>query len=160
MAGGTIAAGANPAYTSTIAIASTAETTTYADRYNYVAVTNDGASTLYVTTNGTTAAATGAGVYSVPPNTTMVIANQLILWEQSSNALIAGVEKIPTGGGSPSEINTSTTQTTSQMQPGRIYPMMGSLEGNIPSGSFPNPGTKVSVFSATASAPYTIVGAG
>lgn len=160
MAGGTIASGANPAYTGAITGASTAELTTFADRYNYVTVTNEGATPLFVTTNGTTASASGSGVYSIAPNASTTIANQLPLWVQSSNVLNAGVEKIPTGGGSFSEVPTSTTQGTTPAQPGRVHPMMGSLQGNIPAGSFANPGTKVSVFSATASAVYTIAGAG
>ena len=160
MAGGTIVSGANPSYTGAITSASTAEQTTFADRYAYVTVTNDGATPLFVTTNGTTAAATGAGVYSIPSNASATLANQLPYWDQSSNALIAGVEKIPTGGGTYSEVNTSSSQGTSAAQPGRINPMMGSLTGNIPAGTFPNPGVKVSVFSATASAPYTVAGAG
>jgi hypothetical protein len=159
MAGGTIASGANPSYTGTITSASTAEQTTFADRYNYVTVTNDGATVMSVTTNGVTATATGAGVYTIPPNTSLTLANQLPYWDQSSNALIAGVPEIPTGGGTFSEALTSTTKT-SAAQPGRVYPMMGSMQGNIPAGSYPNPGVKVSVFSATATAPYTIAGSG
>lgn len=160
MAGGTIAAGANPTYTGTITAGGTAEQTTFADRYGYVNVTNDGATVLYVTTNGTTAAAGGAGVYAIAPNASATIANQLPYWQQTSNVLLPGVEKIPTGGGTYSEVTTSPTVLTSPAQPGRVHPMMGSMMGNIGNSAFPNPGVKVSVFSATTSAPYTIVGAG
>lgn len=160
MAGGTIGAGANPTYTGTVTTGGTAEQTTFADRYGYVNITNDGSTIMYATTNGTTAAAGGSGVYAINPGTNLTIANQLPYWDQSSSVLLPGVEKIPTGGGTFSETTTSPTVLTSPSNPGRVHPMMGSMMGNIGGSGYVNPGVKVSIFSATTSAPYTIVGAG
>jgi hypothetical protein len=126
----------------------------FLERYNYVAVTNDGAAIISVTTNGIAATATGNNVVTIPAGVTMVIANQVPMWFPSSRNIVAGVEKIPTGGGSGSEVNTSTTVTTTPMQPGRIYPMMGSLAGGVA-----NPGTSVSIIGTAANA-YTVTAVG
>lgn len=77
MSGGSVPAGQS-SWISTIATANTAEETTFADRYNYVAVTNGGAAgeVLYVTADGSTPQATGAGnEVMVGAGETRVIAN-------------------------------------------------------------------------------------
>lgn len=160
MAGGTVSSGTST-YSSTFAAAGTAEATTFADRYGYVLVVNTSTTgEIYATANGTVASATN-GV-PVGPGQSVLLANGLKLWYQSSNVLISGAPKIPTGGGSNSEVATSTTQTTSPAQPGREVPMMSSAAGNIPAGSYANPGTNVSLWTASSggATSYTISGTG
>jgi hypothetical protein len=155
MAGGTVSSGTS-VYSSTFTAAGTAEATTFADRYGYVVVTNTSTSgEIYATANGSTASATNG--IPVGPGLSVVIANGLALWFQSSRVIAAGVEKIPTGGGSFSEVQTSTTVTTNPAQPGRVVPMMGSLAGQAA-----NPGTNVSLWTAASggATSYTISGTG
>lgn len=155
MAGGNVSSGTST-YSSTFTTAGTAEATTFADRYGYVVVTNTSTTgEIYATANGTVASATNG--LPIGPGQSVVIANGLALWYPSSTVLKAGVEKIPTGGGTGSEVNTSPTQTTSPAQPGRIHPMMSSLLGQVA-----NPGTNVSMWTASSggATSYTISGTG
>lgn len=151
MSGGTVTA-AQSSYISTIATASTAETTTFANRYGYVAVTNLSATAgdfLTVVADGSTPQLSGAGTgVIVAPGQTRVIANGLGTWYQTSNVIPVGVNQF--GGG-----NTSSGPAS----PGTVQSQR-SLAGNQPAGGYPNPGTKVTVISATASLPYAIEGTG
>lgn len=155
MAGGTVPSGVS-VYSSTFATPGTAEATTFADRFGYVVVTNTGTTgEIYATANG--AVATGADGLAIGPGASAVIANGSQIWYQSSRVIAAGVQGIPTGGGSNSEINTSTTVGTNPAQPGRIHPMMGALLGVVA-----NDGTSVSVWTAASggATSYTIAGNG
>ena len=154
MSGGTVAHGQS-SYEGAITTASTAETTTFADRYGYVAVTNAGASgVLYVTADGSTPTGSGAGTQvAVAPGQTKVVANGLPLWYQSSNVTPAGTSEIPFGNGAVSAASSSVTSTPAQ--PGETLPYMASGRGQVS-----NPGTKIIVMSSTASLPYSLEGTG
>jgi hypothetical protein len=144
MSGGTVAAG-NSTYSSTIAVASTAEMTTFADRYGFIEVENGGTSgLLYVRADGQAATVAGNNCIVVGPNQTAVISNGLPLWFQSSKVIPQGAIEYPSGN----------TQQTGPAEPGMVTPME-SLAGQEA-----NPGTKVSVISSTASLPYTLAGTG
>ena len=150
---GTLANGVN-AYSSTL-VASTADTVTFSDRYGYVTVTNTGTTgVIYARADGVAATVAGNSNIAVNPGQTVVIANGLALWNPVSTVTLAGVEKIPTGSGSFSEVPTSPTQGTSPAQPGRVHPMMSSLAGKVV-----NPGTLVSVIGAGTNT-YTVAGTG
>jgi hypothetical protein len=156
MAGGTVPSGVS-VYSGTITAAGTAEVTTFADRYTAVVVTNTGpAGEIYATANG--AVATGTDGLPIGSGQSSTIANGSQIWYQSSRVIPAGVPKIPTGGGSNSEVLTSTTVATSPAQPGRIHPFGSALTGGVP-----DDGTTVSIFTASGGTPattYTITGAG
>jgi hypothetical protein len=154
MAGGTVPSGVY-VYSSTFATPGTAEATTFADRFGYVVVTNTSTSgEIYATANG--AAATGTDGLAIGPGESATIANGGQLWYPSSRVIPAGVPKIPTGGGSNSEVLTSTTPT-SPAQPGLIYPLGSSLLGTTA-----DDGTTVSVWTASSggATSYTIAGNG
>jgi hypothetical protein len=132
--------------------ASTAFDFTSPDFWNYIAVTNLGATApIYATADGSTASASN-GV-AIAAGETGLLANQLGYWNQSSNALVAG--SIQVGDGAAYNASTNPSRPSN---PGSVTPME-SLRGNIPAGSFPNPGTSVSLYSAAANA-YTISAAG
>jgi len=145
MSGGTVAAGTST-YSSTIAVAGTAETTTFGDRYGYVTVVNDSATAgqlLYVRADGTAATVGGQGCLVVPAGGQVVIANGEPLWFQSSRVSAQGVNQF--GGG-----NTASSPSS----PGTVTPME-SLAGQMA-----NPGTHISVISSTLSLPYSLEGSG
>jgi hypothetical protein len=153
MAGATLGSGVL-SYSSTITAANTAELVTFADRYNYVAVTNDGTTNpIYVSTNGT-AGDTGNqnNVVSVPPGVTVVVANQLPMWFQSSKVLVAGSAQIPQGSGF--YVSPSSTVLSTAANPGHEKPYMSSGAGQVA-----NPGTSVSLDCAGTNS-YTITAAG
>jgi hypothetical protein len=127
-------------------VASTAETTTFADRYGYVTVQNLSATAgqlLYVRADGTAATVGGQGCLVVPAGGQVVIANGEPLWYQSSKVIAQGANQF--GGG-----NTASSPSN----PGTVTPME-SLAGQMA-----NPGTHVSVISSTVSLPYALGGAG
>jgi hypothetical protein len=145
MAGGTVTAG-NSTYSSTITTASTAELTTFADRYGYVVVQNlatTAGELLYVRADGTAATIGGEGCLVIPAGGQPVIANGLPLWYQSSKVIAQGANQF--GGGNTAD---------SPSSPGTVTPME-SLAGQMA-----NPGTKISVISSTASLPYALGGTG
>lgn len=143
-----VASGAATAITETL-VASTADTVNFADRYNYVAITNEGTVAIFATTNGVAATtAGGGGVATIAPSETVVIANQLPYWDQSSKVIPAGAVAYPTGGG------TFSTTTTPNGQPGSVQPYMSSLAGQAS-----NPGTHISLIS-TGTPTYTVAAAG
>lgn len=78
-------------------------TATLTPRWNCVAVTNDNATAVvYVTTNNTApnAGAPVDGQVTIPAGATMVLANQLRVWNQSATVLQnnLGFESISTAG--------------------------------------------------------------
>lgn len=155
MAGGTVPSGVS-VYSSTFATPGTAEATTFADRFGYVVVTNTGTTgEIYATANGSVASGTDG--LPIGPGESAVIANGSQLWYPSSRVIPAGVPKIPTGGGSNSEVVTSPTITTNPAQPGRIHPLGSSLLGAIA-----DDGTSVSLWTASSggATSYTIAGNG
>lgn len=151
MAGGTVSSGIS-SYSGVVTATGTAEETTFADRYGYVSVSNTGTTVLYATANGVAPTATGAGSgVAVPPGQTVVVANGLALWFQSSKVINAGTTQYPTGGGS----GASSTTTTANGQPGNTQPYMSSLQGKVA-----NPGTAVYIIGTATTSTYTINGAG
>jgi len=135
------------AYSSTLT-AGTADLVQFSDRYGYVTVTNMSTSgILSVRTHGTAATETGGvpgtNCYVVMPGETLLLANALPLWYQSSNVLVRGSNQF--GGG-----NTSDSPTS----PGLVTPME-SLAG----GASRNPGTSISIISADANT-YTVAATG
>lgn len=92
MSGGTVPAGTST-YSGLITAQNVAETTTFADRYSYVHVTNIGPGTMFVTADGSTAnnaaRALGGGV-AIPAGGSGVIANGMPLWYQSSRVIAKG----------------------------------------------------------------------
>jgi hypothetical protein len=155
MAGSTLAAGVL-SYSSTIAVASTTETVTFVERYNYVAVTNDGTTNaIYVNTAGGTVTDTGnqTNAVTVPPGATVVIANQLPLWFQSSKVIPAGSAQIPQGAGAAT-VSPSTTVLSTVFNPGETQPYMSSGQGQKT-----NPGTSVALNCAGTN-PYTVTAVG
>jgi hypothetical protein len=153
MAGATLGSGIL-SYSSTIAVANTAETVTFADRYGYVAVTNDGTTNaIYVSTNGTPGdTGNQNNVVTVPPGATVVIANQLPMWFQSSKVINQGSGQIPQGSGF--YVSTSSTVGSTPANPGHEKPFMSSGAGQMT-----NPGTSVSLDCSGTNA-YTITAAG
>ena len=145
MAGGTVPSGTST-YTGSLTATSTAESTTFADRYGYVVVKNLGTSPMWATADGSTPTGSaadssgGAGV-AIPGGATEVLANGLDLWFQSSKVIPAGVNQF--GG------NT----TPNPGAPGMVQSQT-SLAGQMS-----NPGTKVTVI-GTASTEYSIEGTG
>ena len=128
-------------------IGTAAGTVTFADRYQYVTVTNlSSADPLYVTSDGTTAAvpsttAVASNTQVIPAGDTRIIANELPLWYQSSNVIPQGVNQF--GGG-----NTKTSPSS----PGLVTPME-SLAGKMM-----NPGVSISVASAdTTTVPLFVI---
>jgi len=143
-----------PAGTSTITetlVASTVDTVTFADRYNYVLINvSSGTGTIFVTADGTTPAITGVGSgVSVGANEMIVVANGQPLWYQSAKVIPQGSVIYPTGGGTPQ------TNTTPNGQPGEVQPFMSSQQGK----SYANPGTVIKLISSGTPS-YTISGAG
>lgn len=120
----------------------TADTVTFADRYNYVSVTNLGTTMMYVRADGTASVTGAQGAYVVAPGASAVVANGLPNWYPSSRVLRQGTLHYGNG-------NTTDSPTS----PGRVN-MMESLAGQAV-----NPGTSISVISAGADA-YTIAAAG
>jgi len=86
-------------------------------RWNNIAVTNAGASAVWVTTNSFagTPSSSVDGAVEIPPVTTMVLANQLPVWYQSATVLKnnLGFETINTAGmANPgTQVNASGTVT-------------------------------------------------
>lgn len=122
--------------------ANTTDTVTFADRANFVSVTNSGTTVLYCRSDGTAATVGGQGCIAVLPGATAVLANSGPYWNQSGNVIAQG--QIQYGGG-----NT----TDSPASPGEVTPME-SLRGQMA-----NPHTVVSIISAGAGA-YTLSLAG
>lgn len=129
-------------YNSTIATASTAELVSFSDRYGYVTVTNLGTTDpIYVTSNGTTATIGGTDFVALPGET-ILVANGLPYWDQSSRVIPAGVNANALGTGS-----------TNAADPATVTPM-SSLAGQAS-----NPGTSISLISAGLIA-YSVSAAG
>lgn len=152
MAGGNVLSG-QTSFDSTITAASTAEATTFADRFGYFSVSNLSATAgqiLYVTADGSAPVASGAGnEIAVLPGQTRVIANGLELWFQSSKIIPAGTILL----GDSAAYNASTNPST-PANPGRVQDQR-SLAGGMQ-----NPGGKITVLSTTAGLPYAIEGTG
>ena len=132
--------------------AASADQVTFADRYNYVAITNLGATgNIYVTANGvapTTDTGATPGEIAITPGQTCMVANNLQMWFPSSNVIQQGAISIGNGNA-----YNASTQPSLPTQPGFVTPME-SLAGKKA-----NPGTVIGLLSATANA-YEIVGAG
>lgn len=154
MAGAALTAGVL-AYTNAVTTGGTAETVSFVERYNYVAVTNDSTAVLYATTNGTAATTTGNNVVSIPPNATVVIANQLPLWYQSSKVIPQGSAQIPQGGGGGT-VSPSNTVLSTPANPGVEQPFQSAGAKALVT----NPGTNVSILGGTAAQIYTVTAAG
>ena len=152
MAGGNVLSG-QTSYDSTIATASTAEETTFADRFGYFAVTNLSATAgqvLFVAADGSTPVASGAGnQIAVLPGQTCVIANGLELWFQSNMIIPAGTILVGDGGA-----YNASTNPSAPANPGRVQ------DQRALAGGMQNPGGKVTVLSATVGLPYAIEGTG
>lgn len=152
MAGGNVPAGSY-SYSSTL-VASTADTVTFADRYGYVEVSNTGTSgTIYVRLDGTAATVAGANTYPVNPGQSLVFANGLPQWFQSSKVIPAGSAQLPRGGGAAT-VTPSSTVTTTPFNPGEEVPFMSSGAGQMT-----NPGVSVSLISS-GTPTYTVAAAG
>jgi hypothetical protein len=83
-----------------IAAAGSPESVTFADRYQYVTVTNTGTDVILVTSDGTTPSPSGASnTQVVPVGETRIIANELPLWFQSSRVIPKGVNANAAGSG-------------------------------------------------------------
>jgi hypothetical protein len=150
MAGGSVPSGVQT--WDGLLTASTVDTVTFADRYNYISVTNpDASGILVVTTDGSTpSASTNAGAnnaVSIPPYATMVLANMLPYWNQSRKVIQQGAIQVGNG-----TYNASTNPSTPS-NPGTVTPMEA-LDGQAS-----NPGTVVKVISSSAIA-YGINGNG
>lgn len=66
---------------------------TFADRYQYLLVTNTGSNTLYLTSDGSPPSTSGAGNTQVVfSGQTTLIANEQPLWYQSSTVLVNGTQ--------------------------------------------------------------------
>src|SRR5258708_5368728 len=114
MSGGTVPSGTST-YGSTIAAASTAETTTFADRYGYVVVQNlatTAGELLYVRTDGTAATVGGEGCVVVPTGGQALVANAQPLWFQSSRVITQGANEF--GGGNTASSPSSPGMVQSQ----------------------------------------------
>lgn len=152
MAGGNVLSG-QTSFDSTITTASTAEATTFADRFGYFSVTNLSATAgqiLYVTADGSTPVASGAGnQIAVLPGETRVITNGLPLWYQSSKLIPSGAILVGDGAAYSASTNPSTPANPGRVQDQRAL-----------AGGMQNPGGKVTVMSATAALPYAIEGSG
>lgn len=112
-------------------------------RYGYVWVTQtSGTATIFVRTDGTVATVGGDLCFVVDNGTSLLIANMLPLWYQSSNVIPASAAGanayLVTSGNGPSEVN----------------PM-----GTSPYGLMVNPGTSVSLIS-TGTPTFTVTGTG
>jgi hypothetical protein len=149
MSGGTLTHGQS-SYAGTISAVGTAEATTFTDRYGYVLVTNEStASPLYVTGDGSTPEATGAGTTVVVlPGQSALVANGLAIWHQSQDVIPAGTNSNTVGG--ITQVNPSTPQ-----DPGFVTPM-AALAGQAA-----NPGTFIHVTQASGTAAtYVLNGVG
>jgi hypothetical protein len=149
MSGGIVGHGQS-SYTGTVTAVGTAESTTFADRYGYVLVTNTSTSEpLYVTGDGSTPEATGAGTAVVVlPESSAVVANGLAIWHQSQDAIPAGANSNAVGA-------VSTANPSIPGDPGFVTPM-AALAGHAT-----NPGAKVSILQAVGTAAaYSLMGMG
>jgi hypothetical protein len=70
--------------------ANSVDTISFADRGNYISVTNIGTTVLFARADGTAATVAGEGTYPVLPGSSTILANGLPLWYQSSRVLIDG----------------------------------------------------------------------
>lgn len=141
MAGGNVSAGVST-FSGTLA-ASTVDTVTFADRYGYVLVENTGTGTINATADGSTPASSGAGSgVAIAAGASVVLANGLPLWYQSSKVITKGVNQF--GGG-----NTASSPPS----PGMVQ-SQESLAGQMA-----NPGTTVKLISAGTPS-YTVSGTG
>jgi hypothetical protein len=134
------------AYSSTLT-AGTADLVEFPDRFGYISVFNEGTSgVLSVRADGQAATESsgvpGVDCYVVMPGESVLLANALPTWYPSSNVIQSG--ELEFGGG---------TSASSPASPGTVTPME-SLAGQMT-----NPGTKVSIISASANA-YTVAAAG
>lgn len=140
-------------YSSTTASTSTADVVNFLDRYNYVTITNDGTVVIYARADqpvgGTTATVAGLNCYAIPPGESRILANGLPMWFQSSRVLQKGVIQVGNGAAYDPTANPSTPSN-----PGTVTPME-SLAGQMA-----NPGTVVSLISATSGQAYTVAAAG
>lgn len=132
----------------TSASLSVAGTLQFADRYDFVQVTNTGTTGIYASADPTVTAptATTAATVYVAPGGTAMLANRNPVWYQSSNVIQKGSLAYGTGGGG--------TTATSNGQPGFVTPME-SLAGQMA-----NPGTTVSISAPSASSPVLVDAAG
>lgn len=131
--------------------ASTADDVQFADRAGYVTVTNTGSTVLYARADGETATVAGDGCLAVMPGASELLANGTMYWNQSSNV-------IPAGSNSNALGPVTTSNPSTPTAPGDVTEQR-SLRGNEPAGSFPSPGTVISLIS-TAADSYTIAFAG
>lgn len=132
----------------TSASLSAAGTLQFADRYEFVQVTNTGTTGIYASADPTvtTPTATTAATVYVAPGGSAMLANRNPLWYQSSRVIQQGSLSYPTGGGH--------STTTPNGQTGVVTPME-SLAGQMA-----NPGTTVSISAPSASAPVLVDAAG
>jgi hypothetical protein len=146
----------NMSYGNTLT-ANAADVVTFADRFGYVSVTNNGTTgIIWVTTNNTTPVDTDTGEnnsYPVAPGQTALISNQTAYWGQTSKVTIAGTPQIPRGGGAAT-VATSSTVGSTPANPGSIQPYGSSLVGAVV-----NDGTIVQLISTSANG-YYIAAAG
>jgi hypothetical protein len=158
-------------YSSTIAAVNTAETVTFADRYNYVAITNLGTDPVYVRADGQAAGVAANNSYVVAPGATQLLSNGAALWYQSSNVIPKGAIQVGNGNAYQGNINDAKYNPSTATQPGTVTPME-SLAGYTTTYNVEdtpavqvdnyNPGTTVSLISAGSGAtqPYTVAAAG
>ena len=142
---GSLAAGTT-SYSSTLT-AGTADTVTFTDRHGYITVTNSGTiGILSVRTDGQAATESGGvpgeDCYAVLPGETKVFANAQELWYQSSRVIPEGSDQFGVGDtvSSPASLGMAESQE--------------SLAGQMT-----NPGTHISLISASANV-YTVAAAG
>jgi hypothetical protein len=137
------------AYGNTL-VASTVTTVTFADRLDYFAVTNLGTTVLYASGDGSTPSTAGGSDCgeAVGPGLTVVIANGLPNWFQSSNVIPAGSIQVGNGAAYNASTNPSTPRN-----PGTVTQQRSLAGGGA------NPGTTVKLISTSTPA-FVIAAAG
>lgn len=98
-------------------------TATLTPRWNCVAVTNTNtANTVWVSTNGVAPSGTGAndGEVAVPSGQTVVLPNQLPVWEQAQTVVKVGTMQGGAQPGQPQEIPSGTWLDGGVANPGTV----------------------------------------
>lgn len=148
MAGGTVPSG-QTTWNGTLATG-VADVVVFADRYNYVAVSNNTVSNpIYVSTDGSTPNDTGTGAsdfVTVNPGATVVVGNQSAYWGQADKVTVTGTVAYPNGSGA--------YQSAPNGNPGKVHPFGSTLSGRAS-----NPGTTIKLISAGANT-YTVSAVG
>lgn len=117
-----------------VTVANQADTVTFADRYNFMTVTNTAASgNLYVTSNLSVPVDTSpeTGSVEVQPGQTVELANGDIYWGQAYTVIPRG--SIVVGNGAAYNASTNPSLPS---QPGTVFPYGSSLAGGTADDGF------------------------